>query len=107
MAFKSVTGTLSGTGRSNAFEIPGQRGPASSEVLLNIVVSGTFSATVEIQRSLDNSVSWHTLSKDADGAPASYTAPFAVRIGECETPALYAVNCSAFTSGTINFRISQ
>lgn len=107
MAYKAVTGTLSGTGRSSSFEIPGQRGPAVSEVLLNVVVSGTFSATVEIQRSLDNGSSWHTMSKDADGNAASFTAPFAVRIGECETPALYSLNCTAYTSGSINYRISQ
>lgn len=106
MAFKVVSGSFTATGQSPAFEIPGGRGPATNEILFNVTIYGTFSATVVIERSFDNST-WHQLSKDADGNAASYTAPVSLKIGECETPVYYQLNCTAYTSGEAFYRISQ
>lgn len=106
MAFKTVVGSFAATGESASFSIPGNRGPATAPILLNVTIYGTFSATVEIQRSFDGST-WHTLSKDSDGNAASYTAPISLKVEECETPVEYRLACTAYTSGTANYRISQ
>lgn len=96
--------------------------PLSFAVTTNGVTSGgadtaatftgsamTYSGTVEIERSFDGGSTWlpycwpgsTTLAKVTGGAPFSTT------ILEPELQVLYRVACSAYTSGTINYRLSQ
>jgi hypothetical protein len=90
---KSVTGSLTAVSNGTAFQVQGK---------FNARIGGTFVGTAELQRSLDGGTSYQTVSKDADGNNASYTAPADLVI---EEPALvqYRWACTAFTSGTINY----
>jgi hypothetical protein len=106
MAFKSVSGSFTGTGQSASFQLPGNRGPAMLPILLNITLSGTFSATVVVERSFDDGSTWHPVAKNTDGDAASYTAPLSLSAAECETPMLYRLNCTSYSSGTVTYRIS-
>lgn len=99
MAIKSVTGTFTATGQSDGILLGGD---------YNVSLWGTFSATVKLQRSFDGGTTWLDVSKDADGNAASYTSAVSLIANEPEDGgALIRLNCSAFTSGTVNYRISQ
>jgi hypothetical protein len=69
--------------------------------IMNFSVSGTFVATVTVQRSFDDGVTWHDLE--------TYTAPYQdVMIQAAEEPMVVraGVKTGAFTSGSIVVRIS-
>ncbi|WP_454760575.1 hypothetical protein [Caulobacter segnis] len=101
----NVTGTFTATGQSSAFTPT--VGSRSTINAFNISASGTFVATVQLERSFDNGDNWFVCSSDASGTTASWTAPFSV-VGEEPTPGVvYRLNCTAFTSGTVTYRISQ
>ncbi len=72
--------------------------------------------TVDVERSFDGGSTWLMCNIGGLGAGATYvlgsqaTAPIATPIsfviGEPEAGMLYRLNCLAYTSGTINYRIS-
>jgi hypothetical protein len=72
----------------------------------NVALWGTFVGTVQLQRSFDGGTTWLPASFDGQGDIASYTQPISVVANEPEHGVLYRLNCTAFTSGTINYRIS-
>lgn len=72
----------------------------------NLFVYGTFSGTVQLEKSFDGGTTWIPASLDTAGDPASYTTPCTVTGFECEKGMYYRINCTAFTSGTINIRMS-
>lgn len=88
---RTVTaGSFTATGQSAAVPISG---------LFNVSVSDFGTATVAVERSFDNGSSWLNVK--------SYTAA-AEEIGEeVEYDVVYRLNCSAYTSGTIKYRLSQ
>jgi len=69
----------------------------------------SYDATIQLERSFDGGSTWivcnidraGTLAKWATGTPVSQT------FGEPEKNVLYRLNCTAYTSGVINYRISQ
>lgn len=67
----------------------------------NLSLSGTWSATVHLQRSFDNGLTWLDVQ--------SYTANIQDRGLEAETGVVYraGVKTGNFTSGTVVVRISQ
>ena len=69
----------------------------------------TFAATVQIERSFDGGSTWIPCNTGSAGTLASYSAgtPVSLTFGEPERNVLYRTNCLAYTSGTINYRISQ
>ena len=73
----------------------------------NVTISGTFSGTVKVERSFDAGANWHVCSRDSAGTEAAFTAPASIVLEEPEAGVLYRLNCTAYTSGTINYRISQ
>ena len=97
MASKFITGSLNSAAPGTAIQLVGR---------FNVLISGTFVATVKIEKSYDGS-NWHVVSRDAAGAEASFTAPAQVTLDECETGPQYRVICTSYTSGTINYRLSQ
>jgi len=102
----AVTGTFTATGQSATFApIVATRDTNCGQV--NISASGTFVATVQIERSFDNGVNWFVCSEDSAGTTAAYTAPFSVTAQESEAGTLYRLNCTAFTSGTITYRLGK
>ena len=104
MAF--IAGTFSATGQSATFApLVGSRNTNSGQ--FNVSVSGTFVATFQLQRSFDNAVTWIVCSSDSAGTAASWTAPFSVVVEEPEAGVLYRLACTAYTSGTATYRLSQ
>ena len=72
------------------------------------VFSGTtFSGTVQLERSFDGGATFVPVSEDTTGTAASYTAAFNGQIYEAEHQIFYRWNCTAYSSGNINYRISQ
>lgn len=99
-----VTGTFGATGQSGSFA-PSLR--SRDSVQFNVSVSGDMVGTIKIERSFDNGANWFVCSSDGAGTAASYTAPFSVVVEENEQKTLYRLNCTAYTSGTGTYRISQ
>ena len=68
----------------------------------------TYSATTQIERSFDGGQTWLLCNVGGSGSLAQYTAgtPLSLSFGEPEMAVQYRVNCIAFTSGTINYRMS-
>jgi hypothetical protein len=73
----------------------------------NAHCTGTFTASLVIERSFDDGTNWAALSKDLSGTANSFTAPFSVSLHEVEDGVMYRIRCSAYTSGTPALRLSQ
>ncbi len=86
-----LIGTFTGTGRSDTVHLKG---------VFNLSISGTFVATVTLDRSFDNGVTWIIMDTFTEG----FSSPTKE---EPENNVIWSLNCSAFTSGTVTFRISQ
>lgn len=67
-----------------------------------------FVATVQLERSFDGGYTWLPCNIGV-GTIASFNAgtPISITFGEPEKEILYRLNCLAYTSGTINYRISE
>lgn len=71
----------------------------------NASLDGTFVATLQIERSYDNGVTWNPLT--AMGLAITFSVPCEEIFSEPESGVLYRWNCVAYTSGNIEARISQ
>lgn len=67
----------------------------------NLSVSGTFAATVTLQRSFDNGDTWATVQ--------TFTAPIEQIVSNAEAGVLWQLGCHSadYTSGTVNCRLGQ
>jgi hypothetical protein len=92
------TGAFTATGNGEAVPVA-RRGD------LNISLSGTFVATVVPQRSFDGGTTWLPLTY-VDGTAISWTAPMSTPLPCSELGAQWRLACT-WTSGTVNWRISQ
>ncbi len=81
------TGTISGTGTTSSVTLGSK---------FNLSLSGFGTATIALERSFDGST-W--------GVIEAFTAD-AERTGHSHESAQYRLNCSAYTSGTISYRLS-
>nr|WP_198983063.1 hypothetical protein [Herbaspirillum sp. ASV7] len=93
-----ASGTLSATGAGTTTPIFGP---------CNFFVYGTFVGTVQLERSFDGGTTWVPYTLDAANDYAKFTTPASLVFSEPEHGMLYRVNCIAFTSGTINWRLSS
>lgn len=68
-----------------------------------------FVGTVQIERSFDGGNTFVVCNVGGAGTLAQFNAgsPVSLTFGEPEKNVLYRLNCIAYTSGTINYRISQ
>lgn len=68
-----------------------------------------FSGTLQLERSFDGGSTWLPANIGSSGTLAQWNAgtPVSITFGEPEKQVLYRLNCIAYTSGTINYRISQ
>lgn len=90
-------GTFTAVGNSPAVQAQGG---------INVTLTGTFVATLRVARSFDGGTTWAPLS-DQDGyAIRSYTGPASFWIWENEAGVLYRLECTAYTSGTVAYRLS-
>lgn len=97
LATDLLTGSLSAAGASASIALYGR---------FNLTLSGTFSATVQLQRSFDGGTTWVERTIDTTGAAASFTAPVSLSLFEPERGVIYQLDVTAYTSGTVNFRLS-
>ena len=95
----TVTSTFSATGSSSAFT-PVYGRP------FNVSVWGTFNATLVLECSFDGST-WIPSNQSAFPAQQPFARPLSFPVTECEHGVNYRLTCSSFTSGPINYRISQ
>lgn len=95
-----LAGSFAATGQSEAREIRGK---------FNMEIRGGTGA-VQLEKSYDQGVTFTVVSKDVDGNPASYDPnvnPVNLMVEEAEPDVLYRFNCTAFTAGPINYRLSR
>lgn len=86
----------------------------------NVIVSGTDAAasftgagivyvgSIQVERSFDGGLTWIICNVGGSGTLAVYSGggPISLTFGEPERNVMYRVNCTSYTSGIINFRIS-
>jgi len=84
-----IEGNITGTGATSNTQLAGK---------FNLSLTGFGTATVDLERSIDGGKTW--------GAVESFTAD-AQRTGESAGSAHYRLNCTAYTSGTIVYRLSR
>lgn len=94
----SVKGALSAAGASEIFK------PTHAEGF-NVSLWGVFVGTVQVERTFDQGATWLPLTDL--GSPVTFAAPCTEVLDEPEPGVAYRVNCTSYTSGTINYRISQ
>lgn len=73
----------------------------------NITISGSFVATIQLERSFDKGTTWFPVSKDATGAAMAFTGVASLSGYEYESGVQYRLNCTAYTSGTAACRLSR
>lgn len=101
----ATLGYVKGTGSFTAVST-GTAVPIARRGDFNISLSGTFSATVQLERSFDGGTTWLPVTY-IDGTAISWTAPISTSFSEPELGVQYRFNCTAYTSGTVSWRISQ
>lgn len=69
----------------------------------------SYTGTINIERSFDGGATWLLCNIGGAGQVAQYAAgtPVTLTFGEPEKQVLYRLNCIAFTTGPISYRISQ
>lgn len=102
-----VTGSFAATGQSASFlPSPAKRDQNGA---FNIALTGTAVATVQLEKSFDGGTTWCAIY--AGGIQLkqwSYSSGnFAETATESEAGVLYRLNCTAFTSGSLAYRLSQ
>lgn len=91
-----VSGSFTAVGASPQFKAGG---------FINFTVSGTFVGSCQIERSFDGGATWFPLTAFFGAAITPFTAPGSFFVQEPENGVNYRLNCTAYTSGTINYRI--
>ena len=77
------------------------------------LMADAFVGTVVFEKSYDGGTTWITVSRDVTGTAASYAlnwaAPTSMNLTLCEVEPQVAwrLRCSAYTSGELNYRMSQ
>lgn len=95
----AVTGTFTAIGNSAAFTPIAGRS-------FNVTRHGSGTASVRLTRSFDGGGSWFPIT--ANGIPVmTFTAPFSEQWSDEEAGVQYRLECTAFSSGPVTFRISQ
>lgn len=99
-AIRLLSGAFTATGQSASIIL---RGP------FNFSIWDTFVATLSLERSFDGGTTWMNVTRN-DGSANAFTAPVSMSVpgdDSGEADVLYRLNCSAYTSGTARYRISQ
>jgi hypothetical protein len=73
----------------------------------NVSLWGVFVATLVAERSFDGGTNWLPLTFSDGTGVGPFTGPASGTWAEPEDGVLYRIRCSAYTSGTINYRLSQ
>lgn len=100
MASVVLEGEFTATGQSSWVELRSD---------FNLSIKGG-QGTVQVERSFDGGTTVFVVSKNTDGDPASYTLnnnSVSLQGIEPESKVSYRFNCTAYTAGTIPYRLSQ
>jgi hypothetical protein len=100
----NVTGSFSATGNGTAF-VP-NTGSFNNAQQFNISLWGTFVGTVVLECSFDSFTTAIPVNRYCTGNAVSYTAPANEVLPAPEGSVQYRLRCSAYTSGTANYRLS-
>ena len=78
----------------------------------NAALSGTFSGTVLFEKSYDGGTTWIAVARDVAGTLASYALVLTAQslnltLMEVEPSVCWRLRCTAFTSGSLTYRLSQ
>jgi hypothetical protein len=102
----AVTGSITGTGTVGPWMI---YGPFNVMFGGSGGPNGSYSATIQLERSFDGGTTWYVAGVGGSGAQAVYATPnqdVSLVVLEPEAGVLYRLRCTVYTSGTINYRIS-
>jgi hypothetical protein len=98
VGFAEVDGIFSGVSAGGGIAIiPGT---------FNITLSGAFVATVVLERSFDGGSTWFGATL-VDDTPISWQVRVSTWWSEPESNVMFRLRCTAFTSGSIGWRLSQ
>jgi len=97
----SAVGVLAGS-----FTATGQSAGILAGRGLNLTLSGTFVATVTVQRSFDGGTTWHAVFTPDGLVARQFTGPVSLSLWEPEEGVLYRLDC-AWTSGEAVYRLSR
>jgi hypothetical protein len=75
--------------------------------LFSVFLGGTFSATILLERSPDNGLTYYPCSTDATGTIAAFAAPMSVDVIAAQFGVLYRLRCTAYTSGAATYALLQ
>lgn len=103
MPVGKTTGAFTATGQSDSVLI---NCTPSFEKSANAEVYGIYVATVQLERLLPGETIWKPITA-AGTQLYVWTAPASEQFSESEPGTLYRLNCTNYTSGTANYRISQ
>lgn len=70
-------------------------------------IYGSFNATIQVERSPDNGTTFLPVAIDPTGTYAIYTVPVSLNGFSPDTGIQFRLNCTAFTTGPVNFRLTQ
>lgn len=100
-----LSSTLNNTGTLSS--VANGTGTTVSTGSINVSIWGTFVGTIQLQRSFDGGTTWIPRAFNWTSTLATSTVPISWVFDEGELGVQYRVACTAYTSGTINYRISQ
>jgi hypothetical protein len=106
MSINAVNGSFTAVGASAAFRPEGTMS-VNAAAPFNISIWGTFVGTVRLERSFDGGATWLPKTAGGSGSIYTYTSPVSEVDEEPEAAVAYRLNCTSYTSGTINYRLSQ
>lgn len=104
----NVTGSFTATGQSASFK-PRVDARSTFGGQFNVSLTGTAVGSVQLEASFDNGTTWcEILAGGAQIYAWTYDGTnLTERAEECEQGVIYRLNCTAYTSGTISYRLSQ
>jgi hypothetical protein len=92
-----------GVAAAGAFSAVGNGAAVTVQGEFSLVIWGTFTATLVLERLSPDGTAWVPLSVDHYGTPNAFTAPVSLIVQEPAGGVQYRARCSAWTSGTVNW----
>lgn len=101
------TASAGGNLISGSFSATGQSQPATIYGTMNVSIWGSFTGSVQLERSFDGGTTWLPCSAAMSGTVLAFTAAYSgYPWSEVEHQVAYRLNCTSLSSGTINYRVS-
>jgi hypothetical protein len=103
---------LQGAGLLTDTDVPFTGVSVSNGIVLSygwfsLNIWGSFTATVQVERSPDNGITFLPVAIDPTGTYAIYKVPVSLNGFSPDTGVQFRLNCTAFQTGPVNFRLTQ